>query len=144
MNLPNMIGPIEDANPVLLGSHVAILWGLNDLLAQALSSFLQQMEWSIFRIQDDGDIENFFREMMRLHPEVVFLRQDKADNSFLPWRLIDEKLCLKVITVCTESNVMQVYSKQDVLLQGASDLFSVIDQRHVSNDSTEKEVGLTT
>jgi len=140
MKLSDRIGPIEKTKPELTRSRLAILWGRDDLLVQAVGSFLEKVAWDVIRISNDENVESFIRKIKQLRPEVIILCQERADDAALPWRLIEENLCLKVLTVGMDSNLMHVYSKQDVLLQGASDLLSIIDPVQFANHANGREV----
>ena len=143
MKLIDVIGPIETTRPESARSHLAVLRGRDDLLVQAVGSFLEKMAWEVVRVSNDENVENFIRKMKQLHPDIVVLCQDRADDDNMPWRLIAENLCLKVLTVGMDSNLMHVYSKQDVLLQGASDLLSIIDPVQFAEQGKKREVRST-
>ena len=139
MNLPDLIGPLVNAEPELSQKRRAILWCRDDLLSLAVGSFLKSTDWDVIRVSNDGNAENLIREIKCVHPEVIILCRYEADNSTLALRLIDGQCCLKVITIGLDSNQMQVYSKQSLLLQKASDLLSVIEKENFSGRILEKE-----
>ncbi len=142
MNLPEMLGPLESSNPEPLPSHVALLWGRDDLLAQAVSSYLEKMSWNVIQVPNDGRSERLVSELRRVNPEVVILCQYKEDDdTVLPLRLIHEQLCLKVVTLGMDSNLMHIYCKQDIVLQGATDFLSIIEAGPHSNSALGREVG---
>ena len=130
MNLPDLIGPLVNTDPEPSQVRRAILWCRDDLLSLAIGSFMKSTEWDVIRVSNDGDAENLIRQSRCVHPQVIILCRYDTDNSALALRLIDGQCCLKVITVGLESNQMQVYSKQCILLQGASDLLSVIEKEN--------------
>lgn len=119
-----------------------ILWGGDDLLSQAVDLFLHESQsWDVTRLSSDRDVENLIQETHRINPEVVVLCREKVDeDSALPLRLINEQVCLRVVTVGLESNLMQVYSKHNVLLQGASELLSIVESGNFPVCTSEKEV----
>jgi len=144
MNLIDLIGPVENTNPVPAVSHKAILWRQDDVLAQAVDSFLEKMEWEVTQISNDESVERLIQETKRIAPDVVILCQYKSDDdAVLPWRLINEQPCLKVVTIGMDSNLLHVYSKQDVVLKGATDLLSILESGQFSDCTFEKEVKLT-
>lgn len=119
----------------------AILWGREDLLAQAVSLFLEaERLWDVIRVPSSGGVDNLVEEVKRTSPDVVILCQERVDEDpSLPVRLIQEQLCLKVITVGLESNLMQVHSKHSVIVKGTSDLLSVVESGYFSKISQEQE-----
>jgi len=137
-----MVKPIEntDAEPVHI--RKAVLWGEDDLLSQAIGLFLEaNMTWDVIRVSRNMNADGLIDEVKRINPEVVILREDRVgENSALPLRLINEQCCLKVISVGLESNLLQVYSKQNVILQGVTDLLSIVETGNYSNCTPEKEV----
>jgi len=106
-----------------------ILWGRDDLLSQAVDLFLKTSQsWDVIRLSSESGVERLIEETQRINPEVVVLCREKVDeDSSLPLRLINEQVCLRVVAVGLESNLMQVYSKHNVMLQGASELLSIVE-----------------
>ena len=141
MNLPDLIGPILKAEPEAVSARRAIIWGRNDLLVHAVGSFLKSRNWEITHVPGDQDAEILLLQTKQIHPEVVILCREEADESALAFRLIDEQACLRVMTLGLDSNLMQVYSKQNIHLQGASDLLAILDQGIVSDCRPGKEAG---
>ncbi len=141
MDLPDLIGPILNTEPEAVSARRAIVWGRNDLLVHAVGSFLKSRNWDVAHVSSGQDAEVLLLETKRIHPEVVILCREEADESALAFRLIDEPACPRVITLGLDSNLMQVYSKQNVHLQGASDLLAILDQGIISDCKPGKEAG---
>jgi hypothetical protein len=120
----------------------AILWGQDDLLAQAMEIFLMNEEsWEVIRIPADEGVCSLVEQVRRIRPDLVILYQGKYEDGSDPFtKLLQEQPEIRVLTVSLENNVMQVYSKQSVTVRKVSDLLSVIEDRHFSNDPIEKEV----
>jgi hypothetical protein len=129
----------------------AILWGQDDVLAQAMEIFLLNEEsWDVIRIPWSEGICSLVEQVRRTRPDLVILYQGKFDDDSDPFvkllqekpelRVILDQPELRVITVSLENNVMQVYSKHSITVRKVSDLLSVIEDRHFSNDPIEKEV----
>lgn len=141
MDLPDLIGPILNTEPDAASARRAIVWGRNDLLVHAVGSFLKSRNWDVAHVSSGQDAEVLLLETKRIHPEAVILCREDADESALAFRLIDEQACLRVITLGLDSNLMQVYSKQNIHLQGASDLLAILDQGIISDCKPGKEAG---
>ena len=141
MNLPDLIGPIVKTEPDHANSSKTVLLGRDDLLTQAVSSFLRSTQWDVTNIFNDGDADWLINEVRRIQPQVVILCRDGAGDSTLALRLIDELPSLRVIVLGLDNNHMQVYSKQNILLRGASDLLFIIENGHFPNCLPGKEVG---
>lgn len=123
-------------------SRKAILWGKDGLLAHAIYLFLEDSKsWSVVRVQDDHGIESLIHEVKQVEPDVVILCQDRFDpNSILPLQLLGEQDNLKVLAVDLESNLTQVYSKQNFILQRISDLLSIVETGNFPNHTLDEEV----
>ena len=128
----------------------AILWGQDDLLAQAMEIFLTKEEsWEMIRIPSDEGVCSLVEQVRRTRPDLVILYRGKFDDSD-PFtkllqeqpelRVIGEQPEIRVITVSLENNVMQVYTKHSVTVRNVSDLLSIIEDRNFSEYPIEKEV----
>lgn len=141
MNLTDLIGPIESANPEPSRTCKVVLWGQAHLLARAVGSFLEKTAWEVVQIPNTGYVETLIEGIRQNHPDVVILCHEKAnEDSVLALRLIDKDLCPRVVTISMDSNITHVYNKQNVLLHGASDLLSIIEPDIAPNFTSEKEV----
>jgi len=123
-------------------SKIAILWGSDDLLAQAMELFIKSEErWEVVRMFTDQGMDCLVEQVNRIKPDVVILYPGNCsiDKSLLI-QLIQAQPELKVVTVSLESNRMQVYSKHNFILREASDLLSIIDDRYLPDHSVQKEV----
>jgi len=141
MKLPDLDGLVLEAEPETVSARHAVIWGRNDLLMQAIGSFLKSKDWEITLVSGCQETEVLLLETKQIHPEVVILCREAADESALAFRLIDEQACLRVITLGLDSNLVQVYSKQNINLQGTSDLLTILDQGNFSDCTPGKEVG---
>ena len=141
MKLTEMIEP-EKPDPKPTHSRRAVLWGQENLLSQAVSLLLESgMTWDVLRVPGDGNVERLIRKIKKVNPDVVILCQERVNgDSILPLRVIDEQLCLKVITLNLENNLIQVYSRQNIIIQGVTDLLSIIDPEYPSNCTLGREV----
>ena len=118
---------MSDIEPAI--TRKVVLWGRDDVLTQAVHSFLEAgANWKVARVLSSDDVRNLFKKVIEEKPDVVILCQDKVNgDSTLPLRLINEQFCPKVVTVNLENNQLQVYSKQDIVIEGVSDLLCVIE-----------------
>jgi hypothetical protein len=137
----------------MLKRKKVILWGENDLLTKAMEMFLTAGEagkWEVLRLPANQSISALVEKVQMVKPDLIILYQaSSGDGSDPLLRLLQEQPELKVladqpesrvITVSLENNVMQVYSKRSITVRQASDLLSVIDNRYLSENPTQKEV----
>jgi hypothetical protein len=142
MDTSKFVDTAKGKDSTSAGPRKAVLWGREDLLAQAVGLFLEaERVWDVNRVSSDGGVDHLIEEVKRTSPDVVILCQERVDEeSSLPVRLIQEQLCLKVITVGLESNLMQVHSKHSVIVRGVSDLLSIVESGYFPKNAQEKEV----
>ncbi len=142
MNLINIIEPTGAMDMESTSPRKIILWGRDDLLSQAVDLFFQTSQsWEVTRLSSESGVEKLIQETHRINPEVVVLCREKVDeDSSLPLRLINEQVCLRVVTVGLESNLMQVYSKHNIMLQGASELLSIVESGNFPICASKEEV----
>lgn len=143
MTVITMTEPVENAVAKPMRTRKAILWGQDNLLSESVGLFLESnLTWEVIRVSSEEDVEHLFEETKRINPEVVILCTDRTlEDSRLPLRLINEQICLRVVTVGLESNHIQVYSKQNFVIQGVSDLLSIVETGNYSDCSLGKEAG---
>ena len=137
-----MVEPVGNTDAGTIHSRKAILWGGDDLLSWAVGLFLEaRMTWSVIKVSNTDSVENLIQKVTMVKPNVVILCHDTVQgDSVLPLRLINERFCPKVVTVNLENNLVQVYSKQDVIIQGVPDLMSAIEAGIIFDCSPIKEV----
>jgi hypothetical protein len=141
MNLTELLGPIENQDPHPCQFRRAIIWGPDDLLTQAMEFFLKAEErWQVVRISTEQSTEQLSEQIKCIHPDVIILHTGKcATEVSLLMHLFQDYPDLRVITTSLEDNQMQVYTKQSIRLRKASDLLSIVEDRHFSDNPTEKE-----
>ncbi len=106
-----------------------ILWGLEDVIGQAVEMFLSTRKgWEVLRILDTHNVDRLIDQIEQANPEVAILHLgDRCQDSELALKLIHLYPGLKVITVSLEQNLMEVYSKQEVNVNGITDLINVVE-----------------
>jgi hypothetical protein len=127
MNLSELLGPVENPSPPL--PHKAILWGANNLLAEAVEFFLKtRVEWELVRISCDRGVDYLIQQVQRVKPAVVILCQEKdTSDTALLMQLDQVESCLKVVILSMENNLIHVYSKHNVMMHDVLDLLAVIE-----------------
>jgi hypothetical protein len=142
MNLNDLLGPIENKDPGQAPSRTAVIWGPDDLLAQAIEFFLKAEDtWQVIRISADQSVEDLFEQIKRIRPDVIILHTGNcAGNTSLAAQLLQDFPKLRVITTSLEDNQMQVYSKYSIRVRNASELLSIIEDRYFSASPVQKEV----
>lgn len=110
-------------------SKTIVLWGREDLLSTSVELLLTaQKGWKVINIPIEETLDALMKAMDEVKPDIVIIpREDHADHLKLPTVLFDNYPKLKVITVSPDNNLMEVYSKQDILISSAFDLISAIE-----------------
>ena len=106
-----------------------VLWGREDLLSSSVELFLTaQKGWRVISISIEENFEALILAVAKVHPDVVIIQEgDHPANSYPLMKLIQDHPGLRVITVSLKDNIMEVYSKQNILVKSASDLISVVN-----------------
>lgn len=115
-------------------SKTIVLWGREDLLSSSVELFLTaQKGWRVVSISDEENFEALILAVSKVHPDVVIIQQgSRSSNSYPLMKLIQDHPGLRVITVSLNNNLMEVYSKQDILVKSASDLITVVEAAPVN------------
>jgi len=117
-----------------------VLWDRGDLLSSSVELFLTaQKGWHVFNLPNDENLEILKKTVDELNPDVVILhRWDRSNNVNLPTILLHDHPGLKVITVNPENSLLEVYSKQNIMVKSVTDLISVIEGSPVILKSAKK------
>ena len=108
--------------------RTAILWGPGDFLGEAIESILNSVNhWRVVKITDDYDVRTLGREMEKSNPEIVFVNLGNCHGDFLSSiGLMENTPELKVITFNPENNLIGLYTRQVIRINGKSDFLSII------------------
>ena len=106
-----------------------LLWGQDDLLSSSVKLFLtSQQGWEVVNIPQEENLEALIQAVDEAHPYVVLVHQGNCKHDpNLPIRLLKNHPELKVILFDLGKEMMEVYSKEDVLVKSASDLIAVVE-----------------
>ena len=142
MNLTELTEPRENTKAELFRTRRAIVWGRNDLFSQAIGQILESgMTWDVMMIPSNFAFEVLLQETTTFEPEVVILCQEKiVDESALPLALIEKHPEVRVISIGLVSNLIQVYSKRDVVLQSVPEFLSIVDGSYFVERKNNEEV----
>ena len=113
-------------------SKIAIVWGPDDLLTQAMEKFLTAgQSWNVFRISAKLGSCSLAEHVQKIKPDlVIFYQATCLTDSELLMKLLHDQPELRIITVSLENNMMQVYSKQSIMVRQVSDLLAIIEDRY--------------
>lgn len=133
MDLTKLNIQLDEARKIA-APKTAILWGREDLLGNAIESFLGMAKnWRVIKVCDCQDYNLLLREVEKTNPSIVIVHQSDYAKDFPPLvHLVQELPDLKVIIVNSENNMVEVYNKQQILIKKATDLLSIIDEHHTS------------
>ena len=122
-------------------SKTIVLWGREDLLSSSVELFLAtQKGWNVISISNEENFDTLLLALEKVHPSVVIIQQgDCTGNSNLPMKLIQDHSGLMVITVNPNDNLMEVYSKQNILVKSASDLISVVENAPITQANNKNK-----
>jgi len=122
-----------------------VLYGQNTLMSSSIESVLvAQKKWHVINVSSDDGIQVLTSTIRSVYPDIVIVFQgDQATPKSLLMQLLTDQKGLKVIAINLEENSMEVYTKQQVLVTDAADLFLAVenDFTDTSSLSTEEKVG---
>ncbi|MEP7134634.1 MAG: hypothetical protein ABI904_06850 [Chloroflexota bacterium] len=120
-----------------------IVWGQYDLLAEAVEHLLDTRNgWKVIRVSDEWDQDTLAREVERINPEALIVHEGVLSiNGRTLIKFVQDRSKLKIITLSLENNSIEIYNKQTIYINAASDLLAVIDDDadpDAKGGSTEK------
>jgi hypothetical protein len=106
-----------------------IVWGQYDLLAEAVEHLLATRNgWKVLRVSDECDQDTLAREVERVNPEVLIIHEGALSvNGRMLIKFVQDHAKLKIITLSLENNSIEIYNKQTICINAASDLLAVIE-----------------
>ena len=118
-----------------------VLRGQDDLLSSSVAQFLStQKDWNVISILKEESPKVLIKAVRQIKPDVVIIHQDDlASNLNLPAELLNVHPEIKVIAVNPNSNLIEVYSKKNIMAKAASDLISIIEADSPENSLIDFE-----
>ena len=106
-----------------------VVCGRADILSYSIELFLSTNEaWKVSNITFQEGMDQLLNAIEISHPDIVIIPIDLyQDHTNILLRLVRDHPEILVIMVSLETNIMEVYSKQQVCIKDVSDLFSIID-----------------
>ena len=111
-------------------NRAVLLLGRDDLFRQAVEHLITESKnWRVAGILDEHEVDVLIREIGRVKPYVVVISQSDFSHELdLPSKLMQNYPDIKIITISSESNLVEVYNKQEISIEQAADFLSIIDQ----------------
>ena len=118
-------------------SKIIVVWGNDDLLGSSIEYFLSGKEgWKVYCVSKEEELDALIQAAGNEPIDLLILHHgDKKDIADSPFRLLQDYPSMRVISISLENNVMEVYSKQKILVQQASDLIMAIENATSSSDA---------
>lgn len=112
--------------------QMILLCGGEDILSSSIEFTLSAREdWKVISISNLGGCETVRKAMETLNPDIVIIHQEfHPDPKQLMLQLLQDHPAVKVLMISLENNLIEVYSKQNILAKDASDLITVIENSH--------------
>jgi len=124
-------------------TKTVVLWGRGDLLSSSVElSLAAQKGWKVVNVYyDENNPETLIKTVDTINPDIVIMQKgDLAINMNLPTLLLHDHPELKVVTINHNNNMMEVFSKQNILITSVSDLTSIVetDRKRVTRQQLTK------
>jgi len=106
-----------------------VLWGHDDLLSSFLEHFLVTRKgWEVINLSISQNLDALVQVLDITGADVLIIQLgDHVIDPCIPQALQQSYPGLRVITLSLNDNLMEVYSKQNILVQSAEDLITVLD-----------------
>ena len=129
MDLIKLKSQLDQAQKIAT-PRIALLWGSGNLLGEAIESILNaDRNWQVVKILGSRDVDALAQAVKRVRPEIVIVNQGHCAEEFpSPVHLIGDFPELKIITINSTNNLMEVYNKQTVCMKDVADLLSIIGE----------------
>ena len=123
----------------MMKTKTVLLCGQDDILSHSVDLFLSsRKDWKVIRISSHCALKQLLKKIKNVNPDVVILHQGShADSTNLPSHLMKDHAGLKVITISSENNSMEIYNKEQVWLKTADDLLSIIEDTNMEVNATK-------
>jgi hypothetical protein len=107
-----------------------VVCGRADILSYSIELFLSANQgWKVNNITFQEDMDQLLNTIGTIHPDIVIPLDLYQDRTNILMRLVRDHPDILVIMVSSETNYMEVYSKQQVSIKDVSDLLSVIESK---------------
>jgi hypothetical protein len=98
--------------------------------------FLKSADWEVVKLSNECGSDYLIQRVITVKPAVIILCQERDASDFaLLMQLAKVQVCLKVVVLSLESNLVQVYGKHNLIMHAVSDLLSVVESRNFSDHS---------
>lgn len=121
----------------MMKSKTIVLWGREDLLSSSVEIFLTtQKGWRVINISNEENFDALLVAINKVHPDVVIIHLGNCTGVLnLPTELFRSLPDVKVITLSSKDNLIEIYNKQNVIVRSASDLISAIEADTAKSNS---------
>ena len=110
-------------------SKMIVIWGGDDLLSTSIKYFFATKEnWKVVSISNQQDLDALLPVGDSTDLDVVVIHQACQNDAVnLPVCLLRDYPTIKVILLSLENNLLDIYSKKEILIEQSSDLISAIE-----------------
>ncbi len=110
-------------------SKTIVVCGKEGIFSSSIELLLAAKEdWEVVSVRNVEDWEGLNLPIKAGQPDVVIIHQEPLyKSSSIVLQLLQKHPFIKVIVVNLENNMMDVYSKQNLLSQGISGLITAIE-----------------
>jgi len=129
MDFTKLQSQLDEAIKIMT-PKTAILWGREDLFRDAVERLLSKLKnWSVIVLSNEPREVDLMHEIDTARPDLVILsRADACHGLDLAYTLIKNQPNLNIITISSDSNRVEIYSRREISIRRSADLLSIIDQ----------------
>ena len=110
-------------------TKIILLLGQDDLFSSFVNLLLsEQIGWEVIHVSIEKDLEDIYQIAGNIEPDVVVVQGENCSSDLKALALLFHgNPALKVISIDMKSNLLEIYSKQNVQVQSAVDLITAIE-----------------
>jgi hypothetical protein len=108
---------------------MVVIWGGDDLFSTSLEYLLTTKEnWKVVSISNKEDLDSLLLVEDPTNLDITIIHQGYLNSEEnLPVSLLKDHPAIKVIMLSLENNLLDIYSKQEILIERSSDLITAIE-----------------
>ena len=111
-------------------SKLIVIWGCENVVNTHIkNSISTRKDWKEVRISELSELDATIQSQAETPEEIVFISEESFHKvSFEDLQVIEGRTDIKLITLSFNNNIMDVFSRQAIFVQQASDLLSIIEK----------------
>lgn len=106
-----------------------IIWGSETIFGSSLQNLLApRSDWNVVGVRNLEEFDSLIVPLQLNGPQIVIVLQaELGEGSDMYLQLLQRRSNLRLITVSTQNNMLNIYSKRTLQIKETADLISAIE-----------------